>query len=61
MTCSQSLEERTRSATSAKMTVLAELGEHHADEEEKEMELQSLGAQMEERFEPFRRKASEAA
>ena len=43
------------------MTVLAELGEHHADEEEKEMELQSLGAQMEERFEPFRRKASEAA
>jgi len=55
----------------AKMTVLAELVEHHADEEEKEMfktaeklgkdELQSLGAQMEERFEAFRRKASEAA
>jgi len=53
------------------MSVLAELGEHHADEEEKEMfkiaqklgkdELQSLCAQMEERFEPFRRKASEAA
>ena len=55
----------------AKMTVLSELVEHHADEEEKEMfktaqklgkdELQSLGAQMEERFEAFRRKASEAA
>lgn len=55
----------------AKMTVLSELVEHHADEEEKEMfktaqklgndELQSLGAQMEERFEAFRRRASEAA
>ena len=55
----------------AKMTVLADLGEHHADEEEKEMfktaqklgkdELQSLGAQMQERFEAFRRKAAEAA
>ena len=55
----------------AKMTVLSELVEHHADEEEKEMfktaqklgkaELESLGAQMEERFEPFRRRASEAA
>ena len=55
----------------AKMTVLSELVEHHADEEEKEMfkaaqklgkdELDSLGAQMEERFEAFRRKTSEAA
>ena len=55
----------------AKMTVLSELVEHHADEEEKEMfktaqklgkaELESLGAQMEERFEAFRRRASEAA
>jgi hemerythrin superfamily protein len=55
----------------AKMTVLSELVEHHADEEEKEMfktaqklgkdELQSLGAQMEERFEAFRRRTSEAA
>jgi hemerythrin superfamily protein len=55
----------------AKMTVLSELVEHHADEEEKEMfktaqklgkaELESLGAQMQERFEAFRRKASEAA
>ncbi|HYT91265.1 MAG TPA: hemerythrin domain-containing protein [Gemmataceae bacterium] len=55
----------------AKMTVLSELVEHHADEEEKEMfksaqklgkdALDSLGAQMEERFEAFRRKTSEAA
>jgi len=45
----------------AKMTVLSELVEHHADEEEKEMfklaqklgkdELEALGEQMEERFE----------
>jgi len=52
----------------AKMTVLSELVEHHADEEEKEMfktaqklgkaELDSLGAQMEERFEAFRRRAA---
>ena len=52
----------------AKMTVLSELVEHHADEEEKEMfktaqklgkaELESLGAQMEERFEAFRRRAA---
>jgi hypothetical protein len=43
------------------MTVLSELVEHHADEEEKEMfklanklgkdELQALGEQMEQRFE----------
>ena len=55
----------------AKMTVLSELVEHHADEEEKEMfktaqklgkdELELLGAQMEERFEAFRRRAPEAA
>jgi hemerythrin superfamily protein len=52
----------------AKMTVLSELVEHHADEEEKEMfktaqklgkdELESLGAQMEERFEAFSRRAA---
>jgi len=45
----------------AKMTVLSELVEHHADEEEKEMfklanklgkdELEALGEQMEQRFE----------
>jgi len=55
----------------AKMTVLSELVEHHADEEEKEMfktaqklgkvELESLGRHMEERFEAFCRRASEAA
>ena len=55
----------------AKMTVLAELVEHHVEEEEKEMfklaqklgraELAELGQQMEERFETFRSKASEAA
>jgi hemerythrin-like domain-containing protein len=55
----------------AKMTVLAELIEHHVEEEEKEMfslaqklgrdELAELGEQMEERFETFRAKASEAA
>ena len=55
----------------AKMTVLSELVEHHAGEEEKEMfktaqrlgkvELESLGRRMEERFEAFRRRASEAA
>ena len=55
----------------AKMTVLSELVEHHADEEEKEMfklaqklgkdELESLGEQMEERFAAFRPRASEAA
>jgi hypothetical protein len=48
----------------AKMTVLSELVEHHADEEEDEMfklaaklgadELQDLGAQMESRFEQMR-------
>jgi len=48
----------------AKMTVLSELVEHHADEEEKEMfktaqklgkdELEALGEQMESRFEAFR-------
>ena len=52
----------------AKMTVLSELVEHHADEEEKEMfktaqklgkdELESLGAQMQKRFEAFRRRAA---
>lgn len=55
----------------AKMTVLAELVEHHVEEEEKEMfklaqklgraELAELGQQMEERFETFRAQASEAA
>src|SRR5215475_611206 len=55
----------------AKMTVLSELVEHHADEEEKEMfklaqklgkdELEALGEQMEERFEAFRRPGSQAA
>ena len=55
----------------AKMTVLAELVQHHVEEEEKEMfklaqklgkdELTSLGEQMEERFEAFKEKASEAA
>lgn len=55
----------------AKMTVLSELIQHHVDEEEKEMfklaqklgrnELESLGEQMEERFETFRAKASQAA
>jgi hypothetical protein len=55
----------------AKMTVLAELVEHHVAEEEKEMfklaqklgraELAELGEQMEERFETFRAQASEAA
>jgi hypothetical protein len=53
------------------MTVLSELIEHHVEEEEKEMfklaqklgrtELAELGEQMEERFEAFRSKASEAA
>ena len=55
----------------AKMTVLSELVEHHADEEEKEMfkvaqklgkeELEALGEQMEERFEAFRGKAGRQA
>src|SRR5438046_10427638 len=55
----------------AKMTVLSELVEHHADEEEKEMfkaaqklgkeELEALGEQMEERFETFRGKAGRQA
>ena len=55
----------------AKMTVLSELIQHHVEEEEKEMfklaqklgrnELESLGEQMEERFETFRAKASQAA
>jgi Hemerythrin HHE cation binding domain len=55
----------------AKMTVLSELVEHHAEEEEKEMfklaqklgkdELEALGEQMAERFEAFRPGASEAA
>ena len=55
----------------AKMTVLSELIEHHVEEEEKEMfklaqklgrdELESLGEQIQERFEAFRAKASEAA
>jgi hypothetical protein len=55
----------------AKMTVLSELVEHHAEEEEKEMfklaqklgkdELESLGEQMEERFEAFRQRGSAAA
>jgi hemerythrin superfamily protein len=55
----------------AKMTVLSELVEHHAEEEEKEMfklaqklgkdELESLGGQMEERFETFRKRGAAAA
>ena len=55
----------------AKMTVLAELVEHHVEEEEKEMfklaqklgrdELEELGEQMAERFEAVRAKATEAA
>jgi hemerythrin superfamily protein len=55
----------------AKMTVLSELVEHHADEEEKEMfklaqklgkdELEALGEQMQERFEAFRQRGSQAA
>jgi hemerythrin superfamily protein len=55
----------------AKMTVLSELVEHHADEEEKEMfklaqklgrdELESLGEQMKERFQAFLQQASYAA
>jgi len=55
----------------AKMTVLSELVEHHADEEEKEMfkvaqklgkgELEALGEQMEARFEAFRGKAGRQA
>jgi (p)ppGpp synthase/HD superfamily hydrolase len=54
----------------AKMTVLAELIEHHVGEEEGEMfkvaqklgrqELDSLGKQMAERFEAFRREAEAA-
>jgi hypothetical protein len=55
----------------AKMTVLSELVEHHADEEEKEMfklaqklgkgELDALGQQMEERFEAMRGQARREA
>jgi len=55
----------------AKMTVLSELVEHHADEEEKEMfkaaqklgkdELESLGERMEERFEALRGQKRRAA
>jgi ribosome recycling factor len=55
----------------AKMTVLSELVEHHADEEEKEMlklaqklgkdELDALGRQMQERFEALRGRTREAA
>ena len=55
----------------AKMTVLSELVEHHADEEEKAMfktaqklgkaELDALGEQMEQRFEAFRGKAGRQA
>jgi (p)ppGpp synthase/HD superfamily hydrolase len=54
----------------AKMTVLSELIEHHVEEEEGEMfkmaqklgrqELDSLGKQMAERFEAFRREAEAA-
>lgn len=55
----------------AKMTVLSELVEHHADEEEKEMfklaqklgkdELEALGKQMEKRFEVLRGQKRRAA
>jgi hemerythrin HHE cation binding domain-containing protein len=55
----------------AKMTVLSELVQHHADEEEKDMfklagklgkdELESLGEQMEERFQALRGQARRAA
>ena len=55
----------------AKMTVLSEMVEHHADEEEKEMfkvaqklgkdELEALGEQMEERFEAVRGERQHAA
>ena len=55
----------------AKMTVLAELVQHHVEEEEKEMfklaqklgkdELTSLGEQMEERFEALRGQKRRAA
>jgi hemerythrin HHE cation binding domain-containing protein len=55
----------------AKMTVLSELVEHHADEEEEEMfkvaqklgkeELEELGEQMEERFEAVRGQKRRAA
>ena len=55
----------------AKMTVLSELVEHHADEEEKEMfkaahklgkdELEALGTQMEERFEALAAQKKRAA
>ena len=55
----------------AKMTVLSELVEHHADEEEKEMfklaqklgkdELEALGEQREERFEALRGQKRRAA
>ena len=55
----------------AKMTVLSELVEHHADEEEKEMfklanklgkdELQALAEQMEERFESLKGQRQRAA
>jgi hypothetical protein len=53
------------------MTVLSELVEHHADEEEKEMfklaqklgndELEALGERMQERLEAFRQRSSQAA
>jgi hemerythrin superfamily protein len=55
----------------AKMTVLSELVDHHADEEEKEMfklasklgkdELEALGEQMEQRFEALRGQKRRAA